>query len=315
MFAVDIGGSKILAAAATSGRPELDVVLERPTRPSTLPGDVRRLLEGLVRECGREPEVIGVASVGPLDYSRLEIVGAPNLGGGRISLVGAFDNLGAPVIVANDAVAALWGEVVFGKARGLRDAVMIVLGTGVGGAALVDGRLVLGRRGGAHEVGHIVIDYSSKWKCGCGGIGHWEALAGARWLPRLIESLTGGRVRYETPSEAVDWLRRGLASGDREARLVLRELARVNAAGIASIIAVYDPEAVFLAGGLFEAIGDWLLPEIARFITDYSIYEPPRIEAASFGRLQALYGAYAIAYRTPSEILALNTHRLAPRGV
>ncbi len=307
ILAIDLGASKIMAAAFISGAPAY--ITEEPTPASGIERILSRIAWRAVKETSCEPNAIGVASVGPIDYSAPAVVGAPNLGEERVDLGTPLAGFGVPIIVANDAVAALTAEIVLGKARGLRDAAIVVLGTGVGGAARVGGRLVLGRRGGAHEIGHVVLSLEGPG-CGCGGLGHWEAFAGGRWIERTSRIATGGRAVYSDVAS----LARALDAGEHEAARVLKFLGRVNAAGIASIAAVYDPEIVFIAGGVVEALGDRLLKVIEENLTLYLLPDRrPRIEPASYGRLQSLMGAYAIALKAPEELSALNTHPYAPK--
>ncbi len=317
---VDLGASKIRVGVFCGG--VLKAEVEEPTPEEGIAGFLAGMIRSAYSEarCGRLL-AIGIASVGPIDYGRPAIVGAPNLGEGFVDLRPHLERLGAPVIIANDAVAALWAEAVLGKARGQEDAAILVLGTGVGGAAMIGRRLVLGRRGGAHEVGHIVIDYDSRHRCGCGGVGHWEALAGGRWLHRLVAEAwrdlgaPPSRLAAEAASGGVAASRVAelAREGDPVAVETLRLLARVVGAGIASISAVYDPETVYLAGGVVESLGPRFVEAAALAAREYSIYRDFRVEEASFGGRQALYGAYAIAYRPPKELLLLNRHPL--RGV
>ena len=141
-------------------------------------------------------------------------------------------------LVANDCVAAVWGEYLLGTGRGYDNLVYITLSTGIGAGVIVDGHLLLGKDGNAHEVGHLVIDYRGI-KCGCGGIGHWEAYASGRNLPNLIRILAKDYRGMIT--EALDLalnnsltapkLFRLWSDGDEFANYVVDELARINAAG------------------------------------------------------------------------------------
>ncbi len=308
ILALDLGASKIMAGAFTGRGPIPTVVLEEPTPRRGIEDALSRAARRVVEEASCAPVAVGVASVGPIDYSIPAVVNAPNLGEDRVDLGTPLAGFEAPIIVANDAVAALAAEAILGKARGLRDAAIVVLGTGVGGAAMVDGRLVLGRRGGAHEVGHLVVSIDGP-RCGCGGMGHWEALAGGRWIERASRIATGGRAVYGDAAS----LARALEAGDPEAARVLDFLGRVNAAGIAGLAAVYDPEVVYMAGGIVEVLGDRLIRAIEEKLPLYLLPDRrPRLERASYGRLQSLMGAYAIALDTPEELSALNTHPYAP---
>jgi len=104
------------------------------------------------------------------------------------------------------------------------------------------------------------------------------------------------------------------SQGDEFAASLVNWLARVTAAGIAGLTAIYDPEAVFVGGGLAEALGPGFLGKVTRHLGTYAMRgRVPLVERASFGRLQALQGARAIAIRTPSSLERLNKRWQARR--
>ena len=112
---------------------------------------------------------IGIGSAGPLNIKTGQLVNAHNFPFERISLVDpiskAFDK---PVLLVNDCSAAVLGEHVFGAGKGLNNIVYITLSTGIGGGAIVDEHLLIGKDGNAVEIGHLTIDPNSSLICGCG---------------------------------------------------------------------------------------------------------------------------------------------------
>jgi len=135
-------------------------------------------------------ERIGVGSIGPLDLSKGMVTGAPNVPTHRFEIARPImEELRKPVYVANDCVAAIWGEKMFGAARGHENAVYITLSTGIGGGIILNGALLLGKKGNGHEIGHIVVDTQRIMKCNCGGYGHWEAYCGGASIPRYASYL------------------------------------------------------------------------------------------------------------------------------
>ncbi len=87
-------------------------------------------------------------------------------------------------------MAAVWGEYLFGIGKGADNLIYMTFSTGIGAGIIVDGHLLVGKDGNAHEIGHLVIDINSGIQCGCGGYGHWEALARApTYLGSLRNSL------------------------------------------------------------------------------------------------------------------------------
>jgi glucokinase len=153
-----------------------------------------------------------------------------------------------------------------GAAAGVQHAVVITLGTGIGGGLIVDGALVRGAHGFAGEPGHMVIDPNGP-PCPCGQRGCWEQFASGHGLARLARSAAlGGRLAAAVEQAGGDpELVRGehvtaaARAGDADALAVLDELADWIAVGLANLVNIFDPELVVIGGGLVDA-ADLLLP-------------------------------------------------------
>ncbi len=310
ILAIDFGASRIRGALYSDG--ELVHRYELATPPSGIAESIAHVAEQVLRRAGvNRVDKAGVASVGPIDYSRGEVVGAPNLGDPHVPVVEVLGAYAEEVYILNDAPAMLYAELVFSGAGG--DVALVSIGTGIGGGIAIGGRLLLGRRGNAHEVGHIVLETRVPVRCGCGGIGHWEALAGGRWIHRtakmLAEEWKGGRtpcLEQAVAGELSPERLYGTCRGDPFAEYVIDYINSIHAAGIASIKAVYDPEVVYLAGGMFWKNRDVLLSGIRKHLPAYVMGEdPPVVVPASFGEDQGLMGGVAVAYNPPEELLSL----------
>ncbi len=161
--------------------------------------------------------------------------------------------LGVPTSLINDARAFGFGEARLGAARGCDTAAFFTLGTGVGGAVVVGGRLQLGL-GNAGELGHLTVDPSPDAPtCGCGNPGCLEAHARAGEIARL-----GGRA---TSAEVVEAAR----AGDKRAEEALAEVGRWLGIGMANVIVTLNPERIVVGGGVADA-GDLLLEPARREI-------------------------------------------------
>ena len=175
---------------------------------------------------------------------------------------------GVAVRVDNDATCAGWGEAQVGAARGAADAVLVTLGTGIGGGLIAGGRVVRGAHGFAGEIGHMVVDPNGP-PCPCGQRGCWERFAsgsGLGWLAResavasptgRVAELAGGdpeAVRGEHATTAA-------AEGDAEALRVMAAFGRWVALGLANLANIFDPRLLVLGGGLVEA-GEILLAPV-----------------------------------------------------
>jgi predicted NBD/HSP70 family sugar kinase len=133
---------------------------------------------------------IGLASIGPLDLKRGGMAKPANLPYEFVALVGPLEEaLGIKVHLMNDANAAALGEWTFGAGRTHDNLAYVTISTGIGGGAIVDRHLLIGKDGNAAEIGHVVVDPTGRLTCGCGRKGHWEAYCSGRNLPRLAMML------------------------------------------------------------------------------------------------------------------------------
>ncbi|HXF56818.1 MAG TPA: ROK family glucokinase [Actinomycetota bacterium] len=263
---IDVGGSRMAGALVDLDRG--GQVLERRelATPSLDPDAVVGGIVSLARELAAGGvAAVGVAAAGMVDR-RGVMRYAPNIAWREFPLAERVRaEVGLPVRVENDATAAAWGEFRFGAGRGVRDLLLVTVGTGIGGGIVLDGELVRGAHGFAAEVGHIVVEPDGP-RCGCGNRGCWEQVASGRTIARLgreaarerlsreMLELAGGdpeRVTGEVVTQA------GRA-GDPVALRILTEVGRRLGQGIAGLVNVLDPELVVVGGGAAEA-GDLLL--------------------------------------------------------
>lgn len=180
-----------------------------------------------------------------------------------------------PVCIGNDADCAVIGEAVFGKMKGVKNAVIVTLGTGVGTGTLVNGTLVSGFRGAGGEGGHTVIRMGGE-KCGCGRRGCWEAYASATALIRdtkraiekhpesLLREFAGkeGKVSGRTAFDAYE-------AGDAAAKRLISRYVRYVGEGLVNIGNYIRPEIIFIGGGISNA-GDFFIRKLQSYVTRYS---------------------------------------------
>ena len=185
------------------------------------------------------------------------------------------------VPVLNDAHAALLGEAWLGAARGFQNVFMLTLGTGVGGAAIVDGRLLKGALGRAGHLGHVSLDLDGPRDV-CGMPGSLEALIGNY----SIEQRTDGR--FQTTHDLVAAHLRG----DSFATEVWLKSVRALGYAISSLVNVLDPEAVIIGGGIARS-GVALFEPLECFVrdTEWNVGAPVKILPAQLGELAGAYGA------------------------
>lgn len=182
------------------------------------------------------------------------------------------EQFGLPVEVTNDANAAAIGEMTYGAAKGMKDFIMITLGTGLGSGIVINGQLVYGHDGFAGELGHVVVEKEGR-HCGCGRYGCLETYASATGIVRtmlelLREKKTDSTLRGLKPEEMTSKIICDAAlDGDQLALNAVDFTACVLGRALANFIAFSAPEAIILFGGLAKA-GDILIDPTRRYMNE-----------------------------------------------
>ena len=305
---VDIGGTKIAAGVVDE-----DGAIVAQTRRDTDPTDAASVDEGVIDACREllahhEVGAIGLAAPGFVSSDQATVLLCPNLPWRDHPLrqrVAAGLSTDVPIVVENDANAAGWAEFRFGVGKDIDDMLLLTIGTGLGGALVVGGRLVRGAYGVAAEVGHMRV-VPDGHLCGCGLHGCWEQYASGRALvrsartaaantpeaaARMVQLSDGRKIQGPAITAAAQ-------QGDPLAITLLAELGRWIGEGSASVAALLDPALVVIGGGV-GAAGDLLLePTRAAFLGALSArgFRPEaRIELASMGNDAGIVGAADLA--------------------
>lgn len=305
---IDLGGTKIAGGAVDEkGRILAETRRETPMRgPEAAEAAIIDIVKELAK--GRKVDAVGIGAAGLIDEKRSRVLLAPNLGWSDEPLrVAVETEVGIRVVVENDANAAAWGEYRFGAGRGSHNLVCLTIGTGVGGALVLDGQLYRGAHGIAAEVGHMSIEPGGRL-CGCGNRGCWEQYASGNALVREARELASDRRREAeqlldmgdgTP-EGVEGkhVSQAASEGDPVALAAFDALARWLGLGMADLTAILDPACFVLGGGVSEA-GDLLLTPTRRaFLASLSgkDFRPlPDIKLAQLGNEAGLVGAADLA--------------------
>ncbi len=275
---IDLGGTNIVAGL-TDEQGHILNKKSRRTQPQrgadAIVDDMASMCRELIELGGlakQDIQWIGVGSPGTIDAEKGMIVFSGNL---QLRNAPIADMLSAraalPVYVGNDANAAALGEVYAGAAKDCSIALMVTIGTGIGGGIVIDRRIYTGFNGMAGEIGHMVIMEGGRL-CTCGRHGCWEAYASATGLIALTrESMqahpesamwsVAGTLENAGGRTSFDAMRLGDASGKQ----VVDDFIRYFACGLANITDVLQPEVICIGGGVSHE-GDALLrPLQARF--------------------------------------------------
>jgi glucokinase len=281
---IDLGGSSVKAVAVTAEGKALARHNESfdPETRMDFAQTVRRVKERIEKERGAPPRRIGLSAPGLAAKDAHSIAFMPGRLEGLVGLNWTqYLESASPVPVLNDAHAALLGEVWQGAARGSIHVIMLTLGTGVGGAAMVDGRLLRGHSGKAGHLGHSTVDMNGPPDI-CNMPGALEVAMGNC----TIRERSGGR--FETTHDLIAAHLRG----DAQATSVWLKSVQALACAIGSFTNILDPEVAVIGGGIARA-GAALFEPLERFVRDveWKTGEVVRIVPAQLGEFAGAFGA------------------------
>ena len=304
-FGIDLGGTTAkIGLFTTSGAllEKWEVATDTSNAGEHILENLAAAVLGKMKEKSIQPEQVegvGIGVPGPvLDSSIVPIVCA-NLGGwGERNVSAQLSCLldGLKVLVGNDANVAALGEIWMGAAKGAKNAVMVTLGTGVGGGVVVNGKVIDGVHGAGGEIGHITVNRHETATCGCGKRGCLEQYSSATGVVRCMKKLLDENP--DTPcvlrgtefaaKDVFDAARNGDALAARE----VDEMSDTLGMALANIASTVDPEAFLVGGGVARA-GDVLFAPLNKHFQEYafkSCREIP-IKQASLGNDAGIYGA------------------------
>ncbi|MCS6969452.1 MAG: ROK family protein [Rhodocyclaceae bacterium] len=300
---IDLGGTKIHAVVldrrgrvlgrartATKAEKGYSAVVERIAHLADEARQAAGLKRGRIACCG-------IGAPGPVDADAGVLLLAPNLGWGRKPLADDLARaIDMPVVIGNDVNCGAMGEIAYGAARGARSAIAAFIGTGLGGAVVLDGQVLAGAHGYGGEIGHIPCPFSTA-RCGCGQRGCLETVASKTGIMRLLREriASGEKARLALD----DGLKAGaLAEALRQrctvTRAVVQQAIAALAWGLSAIGQAIDPEVYIIGGGVAEALRPHFVQSLARAMrTSCMLHRrhPPRIVAAQLGDDAVAIGA------------------------
>lgn len=236
---------------------------------------VKAKLCPLIESYGGVEKIKGMGVGAPNgNYYNGTIEFAPNLPWkGVIPLAAMFEEaIGVPTALTNDANAAAVGEMTYGAARGMKDFIMITLGTGVGSGIVINGQLVYGHDGFAGELGHVIVRRDGR-PCGCGRKGCLETYCSATGVARTAREFLVARsepsLLRDIPAEEIASkdVYDAAVKGDQLAQDIFEFTGRILGESLADFIAFSSPEAIILFGGLAKS-GDYIMKPIQKAIDD-----------------------------------------------
>ena len=249
VWGIDLGGTKtegIVLPATDSAEPVCRIRV--PTEAEKGYGHIRAQIRGLVEsmraEVGDEPDAIGIGTPGVLDPQTLRLknsnttclIGEPLMADLR-------SDLGAEIVLANDANCFALAEARLGAARGAQSCFGIILGTGVGGGVVIGDKALFGCQGIAGEWGHNVLDATGP-DCYCGRKGCVETFLAGPHLQRFYEELSGSSLSLPEISALAQ------SGSDANAEATIDRLVTYFGRAVATVVNILDPHVVVLGGGV-----------------------------------------------------------------
>lgn len=265
---LDIGGTKTRLAISSDGK-SLGPSKIIPTNP-----DFDRAIEEIKKNADQlsgyqKMEKVALGIAGPLDKEKTMVIAAPNLHWNNKPLKRQLENLfGCLVIVENDAVASTLGEANFGAGQGKKIVSYIGIGTGVGGARVIDGKLDQNSLG--FEPGHQIIMPDGNL-CGCGGKGHLESYISGTALKNL----------------------KGIPAEEIKDPVVWDQVAKYLSLGLNNVAVFWSPDIIILGGSLMQSIN---LEKVKQYFKEVLTIFPnsPEIDTSKLGDSSGLYGALSL---------------------
>lgn len=278
VLGVDIGGTNTVfgyvdrkgnclasASILTNAHQRAELYFDR------LQEEAKTLLSGIKEET----ELVGIGIGAPnANYYKGTIERPPNLSWGHVDVKTILKKYySVPVAITNDANAAALGEMRFGAAKGMKDFIVITLGTGLGSGIVTNGELIYGADGFAGEIGHTIVDPEGR-QCGCGNRGCLETYASATGLCRtafelICNSTEPSDLRSVSYEELTSWMIFEMArKGDRLALEAFERTGQILGTKLADSVAHLSPEAIIFFGGLASA-GDLIFKPTKRALEQH----------------------------------------------
>ena len=309
---IDVGGMSIKAGVADINGNVLHktTIVTRGNYDAeyTISNDIHKLIVKLLDEANIPEEkiaAVGIGQAGSIDSERGIINYWNNIPMKNVHVVEELKKWHkTPVFIDNDANVAALGECVFGAAKGLRNVMLVTLGTGVGSGIIIDGKIYRGEYGAGAEAGHMRIVMNGE-PCTCGGRGCWEAYASVSALIRQTKAAMEKHPESMMCSIAAEMGEvNGITSfkaaraGDKAALEVVARYIEYVGTGLVSLQNIFRPQ-IFLIGGGISKEGEFLTDRLEKFVQngmfDKETGDPVKIRPAALHNDAGILGAAALA--------------------
>jgi glucokinase len=306
VIGIDLGGTKISGAISNI---QGEVLSQYTISTNAVEGDeavlsrIIQVIDTVLKESGKEISeisAIGIGSPGPLDAKKGVIIESANLPFRNFNLIAPItEKFNIPTFLENDANVAALGEFMFGAGKGTQNMIYITVSTGIGGGAILNGKLYRGSTSNALEIGHTTVSPHGP-KCNCGNHGCAEAFASGTAIAKRVKEVLSEGVKtslsnYSNPTSYEVF--REAEKGDEVAVNILNTSLEYLGICVSNTIVSFDPEMVVIGGGVSKG-GDIVFDKVREVVRQRclkSMAESCSILPAGLGTDAGVMGAVALA--------------------
>lgn len=302
-IAIDIGATYLRVAI---GKDKILEIIKERTKNSNeeLKNQIVSNIRKLVKKYDAKIRSIGISSIGPLDMKTGIIVKPANLSIKNFKIVEILEKeFKVDAYLINDAISATLAEKFYGKGKNYENLVYVTISSGIGGGAIINGKLILGKDGNALEVGHMRVDLENRLKCGCGKYGHWEAYCSGRGIPNFVRYLAKEYrdVKKSKLYLATDGFKNleakhvfEFAKVDKFSKFVVEEIGKINSVAVSNLINLFDPEIIVIGGSVALNNKELILKPIRKHLKENVFNRIPKITFTDL-KENSLLGAFLLA--------------------
>ncbi|CUP28905.1 ROK family protein [Clostridium sp. NSJ-49] len=301
---VDLGGTKIYTALVDlEGNIINEKIVETLAEEGeeAVAGRIINTIDSVIAGVDKDLiKAIGIGSPGPLDAKKGIIIETSNLPFKNFEIVNVLkERYDLPTYLDNDANVATLAEFMFGAGKGTENMVYITVSTGIGGGAIINGKLYRGNTANALEVGHMTVSKEGP-RCGCGNVGCAESFASGTAIGKRAKEAVASKVvtslkKYNNVTAKEVFIE--AAEGDAEAKRILDSALYYLGITVGNVMSHLDPEKVVMGGGVING-GDIVLETVKKVVAErcLSVFaENCSIEKAKLGGQAGVLGAAALA--------------------
>lgn len=301
-IAIDLGASNLRAGLISkNGKILKKITKKTPKKEKIIINETIKSINELLSSTDRKKIAgIGISVAALIDLKQEKIINAPNIGLKNFLITLPLKNyFKLPIIISNDCNAAVFGEKFFGEGKKYTNIVYITISSGIGGGAIVDNHLLLGKNGSAAEIGHFIVDTKYHILCSCKkGRGHWESYCSGNNINNFFNYwIKINKINYNSSVKTSKDIFDRAKKADKIILKFLNEIGKINGRGVSNVIAAYNPEIIIFGGAVVLNNEKFIIPYLKKNIDKF--LPTPKLSITRLKDNVSLCGAAAIVFEKP----------------